>query len=138
MALDLAEPGGFIRNFVDLGAPMRDLLERLNQAKPEHSHLQPVLAAFKAEAQNKMPSSPVAEPGSSVSNQTPVPILSNRETEIFHLLAEGLSNKEIAAKLYISPETVKTHLQKIYRKLNAKGRLDALNVARKLGLIQSD
>ncbi|HID28515.1 MAG TPA: response regulator transcription factor [Desulfobacterales bacterium] len=49
-----------------------------------------------------------------------VPFLTQREKEILTLLADGLSNKEIAARLYIATETVKTHLQNIYRKLNAK------------------
>jgi len=137
-ALDLAEPGGWIRNFIDLGAPMRDLLERLNQADPGHTYAQIVLEACRAEAQNKMPSGPDAEPGANVSDQAAVPILSNRETEIFHLLAEGLSNKEIAAKLHIATETVKTHLQNIYKKLDAKGRVEALKAARALGLLPNN
>jgi LuxR family maltose regulon positive regulatory protein len=55
--------------------------------------------------------------------------------EILTLLADGLSNKEIAARLFIATETVKTHLQNIYRKLDAKGRMAALNAARGLGII---
>ena len=52
---------------------------------------------------------------------------------------EGLSNKEIASRLFIAPETVKTHLQNIYRKLDAKGgRVAALQAARTLGLIALD
>ncbi|UCG08441.1 MAG: response regulator transcription factor, partial [Desulfobacterales bacterium] len=67
------------------------------------------------------------------------PTLSNREIDILHLLAEGLSNKEIASRLFIAPETVKTHLQNIYRKLDAKGgRVAALQAARTLGLIALD
>jgi LuxR family maltose regulon positive regulatory protein len=116
-ALSLAEKGGWIRNFVDLGAPMIDLLERLNQAKSEHIYAQQVLAACKVEAQSNMPSDPNAEESLSLSGQAAVPILSNRETEILHFLAEGLSNKEIASVPHIPTETVKTHVQNIYRKL---------------------
>ena len=65
-------------------------------------------------------------------------MLTQRETELITLLAEGLSNKEIAAKLYIAPETVKTHLQNIYGKLNTKGRIGAVKAARTLGLIPRD
>jgi len=129
-ALDLGEPGGWVRNFVDLGDSMTDLLERLNRVQPSHTYVQQVLEACGAESQSS--------PSSGLSGPAPVPMLTQRETEILALLAEGLSNKEIAAKLYIATETVKTHLQKIYRKLEAKGRLRALKAARALGLIQSD
>jgi LuxR family maltose regulon positive regulatory protein len=62
-------------------------------------------------------------------------ILSQREFEIFPLLAEGLSNKEIAARLYIAPVTVKTHLQHIYKKLNVNNRIEALKKVREMGNI---
>ena len=65
-------------------------------------------------------------------------MLTQRETELIPLLSEGLSNKQIAAKLYIAPETVKTHLQNIYRKLNARGRIATVKAARTLGLIPRD
>ena len=51
---------------------------------------------------------------------------------------EGLSNKEIASRLYIATETVKTHVQNVYRKLDAKGRMAAVIEARTLGLIPND
>ena len=94
--------------------------------------------ACKADAQNNMPSDPNAEQRSRLPGQAAVRILSNRETEILHLLAEGLSNKEIASRLYIATETVKTHVQNVYRKLDAKGRLAAVIAARTLGLIPND
>ena len=134
-ALALAEPGGWLRNFVDLGAPMINLLERLNQVQPGHPYTQQVLAAFKAEARRGSASDPDAKKRSRLSGQAPVQILTPRQTDLLLLLAEGLSNKEIAANLHIAPETVKTHLQNIYRKLDAKGRIGALKAARGLGLI---
>ena len=51
--------------------------------------------------------------------------LTARETEILVLLAEGLSNKEIAQKTNISPGTVRTHLEHIFRKLHVRGRTEA-------------
>jgi LuxR family maltose regulon positive regulatory protein len=137
-ALDLAEPGGWIRNFVDLGTPMADLLERLNQTQPVHTYTQQVLKACRVEALGNPPTDRDAEKTLRISGQAAVPILSNRETEILHLLAEGLSNKEIASRIHVATETVKTHLQNIYGKLHTRGRIGALKKARALGVIATD
>jgi ATP/maltotriose-dependent transcriptional regulator MalT len=51
------------------------------------------------------------------------------------LLADGCNNKEIAERLFIAQETVKTHLQNIYSKLDVRGRLKVINKARSLGCI---
>ena len=61
--------------------------------------------------------------------------LSKRELEILGLLAEGHSNQEIAAKLFISLSTVKTHNQHLFEKLDVKRRIQAVEKARKLNLI---
>jgi len=52
--------------------------------------------------------------------------LTARENEVLLLLAKGLNRDEIAAKLFVSPETVKMHIKNIYRKINAKNKVDAL------------
>ena len=137
-ALDLSEPGGWIRNFVDLGAPMLDLLERLNQAQPGHTYTQQALDACRAQARINALAASNGKKTSRLSGRPPGEILTDREIEILPLLAEGLSNKQIAARLFIAPVTVKTHLQNIYRKLNAEGRIQALKKARELGLLTSD
>jgi DNA-binding CsgD family transcriptional regulator len=61
--------------------------------------------------------------------------LSKREMEILGLLAQGHSNQEIAAKVFVSLSTVKTHLQNIFEKLDVKRRTQAVEKARKLNLI---
>ncbi|KAA5537519.1 DNA-binding response regulator [Taibaiella lutea] len=61
--------------------------------------------------------------------------LSKRELEVLALMAEGLSNQEIAAKLFISLSTVKTHNQNLFEKLDVKRRTQAAEKARRLGLI---
>jgi len=61
--------------------------------------------------------------------------VSPREYETLELLAAGLSNKEIARKLGVSPNTVKTHLARLYEKLGASRRTEAVGKARDLSLI---
>ena len=61
--------------------------------------------------------------------------LSKRELEILNLLAQGHSNQEIAAKLFVSVSTVKTHIQNLFEKLDVKRRIQAIEKARNLNLI---
>jgi DNA-binding NarL/FixJ family response regulator len=63
--------------------------------------------------------------------------LTNREREVLHLLARGLRNKEIAARLYVSERTINFHLTNIYQKLQVSGRTEALSKALEQGLIPS-
>lgn len=60
------------------------------------------------------------------------PRLSNREEAILHLVSKGYVNKQIAGELYISVDTVKKHLQNIYRKLGATNKIEALRRMGKL------
>ncbi len=62
--------------------------------------------------------------------------LAPREVEVLRILADGLSHKQIAAALFISPLTVHTHLKNIYVKLDVRNRIQAVNAARSLGLIE--
>ncbi|NEA31109.1 response regulator transcription factor [Streptomyces sp. SID13031] len=66
---------------------------------------------------------------------TPGGALSDREVEVIRLLADGLSNREIAATLYLSEATVKTHLVRTYRKLGATNRAGAITEALRRGLV---
>lgn len=61
--------------------------------------------------------------------------ISERELEVLREIASGLSNKEIAIRLSVSPNTVKTHVANLFEKLGARRRTDAINRARELGLI---
>lgn len=61
--------------------------------------------------------------------------LSKREMEILNLMGQGFSNQEIAATLFVSLSTVKSHNQNIFQKLEVKRRMQAVEKARKLSLI---
>jgi DNA-binding CsgD family transcriptional regulator len=61
--------------------------------------------------------------------------LTPREIEILQLIAEGLSNREIAARLFVSENTVKTHSANVFSKLSAKRRTQAVQLAKEAGVI---
>jgi DNA-binding NarL/FixJ family response regulator len=65
--------------------------------------------------------------GSAAATPKPISILSNRENEILELLAKGMLYKEIAARLFISQETVRKHVYHIYEKLHVNNRVEAIN-----------
>lgn len=63
-------------------------------------------------------------------------ILTEQETKVLRLIAEGLSNKEIVPRMNISGETVKFHIKNVFRKLGANNRVRALQRARELGILE--
>jgi LuxR family maltose regulon positive regulatory protein len=146
-ALNLAEPSGFIRLFVDLGPRMADLLKKLVKQNIAVGYIGWILAAFREEAQSAAPAATDKEspsPGppvpTSPSHSTIQPLvepLTNRELDVLEMLEQRLSNKEIAAKLFISPKTVKKHLDNIYGKLNVSSRRQAVEKAVALGILPS-
>lgn len=136
-ALDLAEPGGFIRPFVDLGPQMADLLKQLIKQNVVVGYIGRIMAAFKEDEYRAMQGEsdhPAAHPPP-LSTQPLVEPLTNRELEILDLVTQRLSTKEIAAKLFISTGTVKKHLSNIYGKLNVSNRRQAGEKAVALGIL---
>jgi len=73
----------------------------------------------------------VFEPG----RDTTAGLLTEREREVLDLIASGATNREIAGKLYLSPHTVKEHTSSLYRKLKARNRAEAVQLAQRMGLI---
>lgn len=61
--------------------------------------------------------------------------LSNREFEVLQLMAQGLSNREIASRLFVSLNTVKTHSSNIFGKMDVKRRTQAIDRGKKLGIL---
>jgi DNA-binding CsgD family transcriptional regulator len=62
--------------------------------------------------------------------------ITKRELEILELIAQGMSNREIAEKLFVSENTVKTHSSRLFDKLNAKRRTQAVQIGKEMGLIR--
>jgi two-component system, NarL family, response regulator LiaR len=62
--------------------------------------------------------------------------ITKRELEILELIAQGMSNREIAEKLFVSENTVKTHSSRLLDKLSAKRRTQAVQIAKEMGLIR--
>jgi two-component system response regulator DesR len=66
----------------------------------------------------------------------PAPLLTEREREVLSLIAAGCTNREIAEQLYLSPHTVKEHTSALYRKLSARNRAEAVQLAQRMGLLE--
>jgi LuxR family maltose regulon positive regulatory protein len=127
-ALALAEPGGFIRVFVDEGRPMAKLLSKRATQGVMPDYIGKLLAAFEAER--------VEFSQLTASSEQPlVEPLSQRELEVLKLIAQGLSNQEISERLFIALITVKGHNQRIFGKLQVQRRTEAVARARELGLL---
>jgi LuxR family maltose regulon positive regulatory protein len=78
------------------------------------------------------------EPSSLATGENLIEPLSSRELEVLHLIAEGLSNAEIAKRLFISLSTVKGHTTNIFGKLGVKNRTQATARAKNLGLLATE
>jgi LuxR family transcriptional regulator, maltose regulon positive regulatory protein len=132
-ALALAEPGGFIRLFVDEGPSMAQLLSEAAAHGVMPDYIGKLLAAFQDvthdEGQATKLSSSVMRSGPS----SLVDSLSQRELEILQLIAQGLSNREIGERLFLALDTVKGHNRRIYDKLQVSSRTEAIARTRELG-----
>lgn len=129
-ALDLAKPGGFIFPFLELGHPMADLLQRLPRQDTNADFATQILSAFGNKALKKViTGKPEVNTKGIAWNGEP---LTNRELDILELLTQRLQNKEIALRLFVSPETVKSHLKHLYDKLGVNNRREAAVKADKI------
>jgi LuxR family transcriptional regulator, maltose regulon positive regulatory protein len=125
-SLDLAEPAGLRRLILEHGNLVRPLLHRHVRQGTAHP-------AIVSEALDT-----IENGGSERSRPIAVLLsepLSEREQAILRYLPTMMSNQEIAGELFVSVNTVKTHLKAIYRKLDAAGRREAVRRGRELGLM---
>lgn len=124
-AVTMAEAGGWVRPFVELGRPMAELLERLAEHKGSTSFLRRVRETCVAmPARTTGTAAGTRAPGT-IGESLSVDPLTRRELDILELLVQRLQNKEIASRLSVSPETVKTHLKHLYQKLDVSNRREA-------------
>jgi LuxR family maltose regulon positive regulatory protein len=129
-ALALAEPEGFIRIFVDEGPTMARLLYEALSRGISPDYVRRLLGAF-----------PDAEPEKTDLSKSQafkselIEPLSEREFEVLQLIAEGLTNQEVATRLYLSLHTVKVHARNIYAKLGVKNRTQAVAKGKALGIL---
>jgi DNA-binding NarL/FixJ family response regulator len=108
-----------VRGFVLKDAPLQYLVRAVEVVAGGGTYVDPVLAGALALARlNK-----------------DLPELTQREREVLRLLAEGLSNEDIGKRLFISPETVRTHIRKAMGKLDADTRTEAVATALRQSLI---
>ena len=125
-AVQIAVPKGDVEPFYEHGQATQRLLRELEKW-PEHTRLVQLLLAGYPD--NEMRAGPRATGG-----EMPEP-LTERELDVLALLAERLSNKEIARAMVVSPHTVRNHLANIFGKLQVQNRIQAIERARELGLL---
>ena len=132
-ALSQAEPEDYFQIFIDEGPKMARLLYESFSQGISPDYVQRLLAGF-----------PIVEPESKppLLDQLPdsgwLEPLSNREVEVLQLISEGLTNQEIADRLYLSLFTVKGHARNIYGKLSVKNRTQAVAKGNSLGILPSN
>ncbi len=122
-ALALAEPEGFVRVFVDPGPAMAGLLRDAAKRVSGPAYAQRLLAASGGAPLPATTRQPLVEP------------LSERELEVLRLLASDLDGPEIAAALFVSLNTMRTHTRNIYAKLGVSSRRAAVTRAAELRLL---
>lgn len=129
-ALIEAHPHGFVRIFIDKGTNLIPLLHiaASSQLLPEYSR------SLLAEFRDVVPSPSFPSPPNLV-NRSLAETMSEREIEVLQLLADGLTYQEIAQTMFVSVNTVKSHLKSIYGKLGVHNRREAVARARVLQLI---
>ena len=142
-ALIAGQPEGFVRTFIDEGEPISKLLlELLKQKGKRWETEQPELLRYVVKLKDLFgPGAPVPTARVATTESEALPWwyvedpLSERELEVLQHVARGLSNQEIADKLFLSAGTVKRHMSNIYQKLDVHSRTQALERARSLKVL---
>jgi LuxR family maltose regulon positive regulatory protein len=131
----LFSQAGLYQTILDEGTEIEPLLMAFQETAKRavtYRELTPYLAKLTAAWRSRYESQPGPTPSAVIAE-----LLSARETAILKLIADGLSNKEIARDLTITPETVKSHVKRIFAKLNVERRAQAVSRAQSLGLVST-
>lgn len=131
-ALTIAEPEGYFRIFVDHGTDLIELLDNIPEGSRVKGYASRLSQSIKEEACEAQPAA-ASESLPKIEREN---VLSEREMDVLNLLSEGLSNQEIADRLVVSLNTVKTHIKNILLQLDVHNRTRAVSRARELGLIK--
>jgi DNA-binding NarL/FixJ family response regulator len=107
------------------GVPSQDLFQAIRTVSAGGSLLQPVVASKLIDHVS----------GANVNQDERLASLTDREMDVMELLAQGMTNKEIAVELVISERTVKFHVSSIFNKLGAGNRTEAVTIAARQGLV---
>ncbi len=135
-ALQLAQPGRFVRCFIDEGESILQLLREEYQTIMEGtSGREAQFGADRDFVEQILQASGTDLSRAPVTAVQPLEALTDREKEILVFLANGVSNKEMAGRIFVSENTVKFHLKNIYSKLAVANRLQAISAARQLGIV---
>jgi LuxR family maltose regulon positive regulatory protein len=134
-ALELAEPEGFVRLFVDEGPPMAQLLSEAAARGIMPDYVARLLVAFPGAAREAGHTTEPSAAATRSGTSSFVEPLSPRELEILKLITQGLSNREIGERLFLALDTVKGHNRRIFDKLQVQSRTEAIARARELDLL---
>ena len=129
-ALNLAEPEGYLQLFVCEGPPLARLLLEALKREMAAAYIRRLLAAFP----NVVREEPIVTQSPAPESRLIEP-LSEREIEVLQLISEGLSNPEIADRLFLSTHTIKAHTRNIFSKLNVHNRTQAIVRSQALGIL---
>jgi LuxR family maltose regulon positive regulatory protein len=135
-ALTLAEPGGFVRTFINEGTPMGKLLRTLRVRGCKTDYVDKLLVELENGAKEGRSVTKTLAAGVGEAQVSLVEPLTERELQVLRLLRTDLSAKEIADELFVAVSTVRSHIKRIYSKLDVHTRLEAISAARDLGLIK--
>jgi LuxR family transcriptional regulator, maltose regulon positive regulatory protein len=136
-ALALGYPEGYVRVFADEGAPMRALLGHVAASRRAHeSTARSIPASYLARIGRACDLKPAEPETATAAVPGLAEPLTSREREVLRLLAEGQANRDIAAALVVTLDTVKRHVSHILAKLGAVNRTEAVARARELDLIE--
>jgi LuxR family maltose regulon positive regulatory protein len=134
-ALALIETNGFIFPFLEQGPSMAELINKLPDDIRNRAYISQIIDNLK-----QISETPITEPETRQTGKVPTQkdnlySLSSRELDVLSHVAKGMRNKEIAAKLFVSDDTIKKHMYNMFQKLDVSSRINLVRKSEELGLL---